>query len=247
MRFPSAVVVMLCAYSAVLLTIAWLVDHMGKRSAARAASWRTGNFIYHDDQDAWKCHQDEWLYPVAFDPDKRVIRYQGQHEICGRCPIKDECSPSPGPREITRMVDPWPHSEAGRFHRGIALVIAVIALFLPVGMLFGAPGVGDVIVLAATAAVVTIIGVVPLGRHLRQTPANFPMHIVAEASSQIVEKPLVKGSPASPVALDSVVDRYATRWASERRRVDDAADHDDRGAADAATSQTTVVNTRSGG
>ena len=98
MRAPSVTVLLVSGYSAVLLAIAWLFDRMGARSAERSARWRTGNFVYHADQDAWKCHEDQWLWPASFDPDKRVIRYQGQHAICGRCPVKDECSPSPGPR-----------------------------------------------------------------------------------------------------------------------------------------------------
>ena len=30
--------------------------------------------------------------------------------------------------EVSRQVDPWPHSEAGRFHRGIACAIAGLAI-----------------------------------------------------------------------------------------------------------------------
>ena len=30
-------------------------------------------------------------------------------------------------REIVRAVDPWPHSEAGRFHRGLSLLLVVLA------------------------------------------------------------------------------------------------------------------------
>ena len=119
---------MVGGYSLFLLAIAWVVDYLGMRSAHKSAQWRTGNFIYHSDQDAWQCHEDNWLWPASFDPEKRVIRYEGQHAICGRCPAKDDCSPTPGPREVTRQLDPWPHSEAGRFHRGISLVISAIAV-----------------------------------------------------------------------------------------------------------------------
>lgn len=236
MTMPSATVLLLCAYSAFLLLIAWGFDHLGKRSAQRSASWRTGNFVYHDGQDAWKCHQDEWLWPVSFDPDKRVIRYQGQHAICGRCPAKSECSPTPGPREITKPVDPWPHSEAGRFHRGISLVIAVIAFFLPAGMLFGAHGVADVVLLLAALAVVTILGILPLGRHLVNTPDNFPTHLTHDASSDGTDTPRM--APA-PVPLDLVLDRYATKWSGDRARVPDPSP-----AADDAQSARRVIRLR---
>lgn len=218
---PSATVLMVCGYSLVLLVIAWVVDHMGKKSSARSAAWRTGNFVYHEDQDAWKCHQDEWLWPASFDPDKRVIRYVGQHAICGRCPVKDECSPSPGPREITKPVDPWPHSEAGRFHRGIALVMAVISLVLVAGMLFGAHGGGDLVVLVTTLALVTILGVIPLGRHLAASPDNFPLHLTHDGSADSVDTPRAK---PGPVPLELVVDRYATKWSGDRPRRTGGAD-----------------------
>jgi hypothetical protein len=223
MRGPSVTVLLVSGYAAVLLVIAWLFDRMGARSAERAARWRTGNFVYHADQDAWQCHEDQWLWPASFDPDKRVIRYQGQHAICGRCPAKTECSPTPGPRELTRQVDPWPYSEAGRFHRGIALAVAAVAVFMPTAMLLGAHGGGDVIVLTA-AIIVGLIAGVPLAKHLWQTPSNFPEHLRRDASSDAPgaddAAPPGVGQPTGEPSLDQVLDRYQTRWASDRRRVD---------------------------
>lgn len=216
MQPPSVTVLLVSGYAFVLLLVAWGFDRMGQRSAEKAAQWRTGNFIYHSDQDAWKCHQDEWLYPASFDPDKRVIRYAGQHAICGRCPIKDECSPSPGPRELTRAIDPWPHSESGRFHRGISLCIVVIGVFLPAAMLLGAHDAADVVILVSTVVVALVVATA-LARALVRTPANFPQSVPHEASSEVTDVPRERPAPAAP-SLDQIVDRYATRWASDRRR-----------------------------
>ncbi|MDN5794919.1 MAG: hypothetical protein L0H79_04130 [Intrasporangium sp.] len=209
-------------YASVLLLFAWGVDRMGQRSAEKSAQWRTGNFVYHEGKDAWQCHEDQWLYPAAFDPEKRVIRYVGQHEICGRCPIKDECSPSPGPREITRAVDPWPHSDSGRFHRGISLCIAVIAVFMPAAMLIGFHRPSEVVVLLS-AAVVAFVVAFHFGWVLRHTPTNFPMSVPHD-TSPAPDEPVGSTAGARPavvggVELDQVVDRYATRWRSDRRRV----------------------------
>ncbi|GAA6525054.1 hypothetical protein [Intrasporangium sp. DVR] len=219
MRAPSVTVLLVSGYSAVLLVVAWLFDRMGARSAERSARWRTGNFIYHEDQDAWKCHQDQWLWPASFDPDKRVIRYEGQHAICGRCPVKDDCSPTPGPRELTRQLDPWPHSEAGRFHRGLSLVVAAVAVFMPTAMLLGAHGPGDVIVLVTTVLVGLIAGA-PLAQHLWRTPSNFPEHLRQDASSDAPGLPELAPETAGAAKIDQILDRYQTRWASDRRRVD---------------------------
>lgn len=88
---PSLQVVLTCCYSLFLLTVAWLLDVLGRHSARMSREWKTTNFVYHDDRDGWKCHEDHWLWPASFDPQKRVVRYRGQHEICGRCPVKDTC------------------------------------------------------------------------------------------------------------------------------------------------------------
>jgi len=209
---PSPEVWLVTGYALVLIGVAWLLDRLGERSALRSASWRTSNFVYHADHDAWKCHQDQWLWPASFDPEKRVIRYAGQHAICGRCPVKDSCSPTPGPREITRPVDPWPHSEAGRFHRGLALTVACIGVFLPAMSLFGARGWLEVLVLAATVVIVGSL-TYPLARHLWTSPANAPQ--ILPHDEQLADDAT---PPPVVVPVDAVIDRYASRWASDRKR-----------------------------
>lgn len=226
MESPSVTVLLVSAYAALLLVVAWAFDHLGRHSSKRSAEWRTGNFVYHDDQDAWRCHEDQWLWPASFDPDKRVIRYQGQHAICGRCPAKEECSPTPGPRELTRQVDPWPHSDAGRFHRGISLAVGVVAIFMSTAMLLGAQVAADYIVLVATIFV-AVVATIPLARHLWDTPSNFPestKHLAQEASGDAPGPPGLSspapGSAADQPSLDQIIDRYTTRWSSDTRRVD---------------------------
>lgn len=208
---------MVSGYSLFLLAIAWIVDVLGMRSAHKSAQWRTGKFIYHSDQDAWQCHEDNWLWPASFDPEKRVIRYEGQHAICGRCPAKDDCSPSPGPREITRQLDPWPHSEAGRFHRGISLVISVIAVFLSLFWLVigGAVTVAEYVVLVIIV-VVCAMATFAFAKHLWATPTNFPQHLKAEG---YLESPETKAEEES---LEQLVDRYSTRWGGDRSRAPDS-------------------------
>lgn len=181
MSTPSVTVLLVSGYAALLLVIAWAFDHMGRRSAKRSAAWRTGNFVYHEDQDAWRCHEDQWLWPASFDPDKRVIRYQGQHAICGRCPSKDECSPTPGPRELTRQLDPWPHSEAGRFHRGIALVPVALAVLVVLVAGVRHHAATELLLLVATLCL-AILEARFLADAFLQSPAGFPAGDAVEPS-----------------------------------------------------------------
>jgi hypothetical protein len=76
-------------------------------------------------------------------------------------------------REIVRPLDPWPHSEAGRFHRGIALLMVGLALLILVVEVVRHH---DVPELALLAAVLTAGALAArwLARDLRVHPANFP-------------------------------------------------------------------------
>ena len=196
----STNVVLVCGYSAFLLVVAYGFDVMARRVATRARQWRTGSFRYHPDHDAWVCPQDQWLWPTSYDPEQRIVRYRAKPAVCNACPVKDSCTTSPHGREVTREIDPWPHSEAGRFHRGIACLVALIGVFLPLGMLASRPGSTDLAVLLATIGAAALASV-PLARHLWRTPTGFPEHI-----------------PQQAVYEEAPRDRFATRWGSARSR-----------------------------
>lgn len=197
MTMPGAWVWLVSGYALLLLVFAWGFDNMAKRTSERAAQWRTGKFVYHEDHDAWKCPQDQWLWPTAFDPDNRVMRYQAAPSICNSCPVKDTCTTSNHGREISRPVDPWPHSEAGRFHRGIACAVAGFGVLLPSATLIINHSLTDVLVLGAAIALV-LTGGYPLVRHLLNTPANAPQ-----------DSP---GPAAQLAQVEAAIDRYSTRW-----------------------------------
>lgn len=195
---PSGTVLLVVGYALFLLGVAHGFDRLARHTSVRSARWRTGAFTYHQDHDAWLCPQDQWLWPRSFDPDQRVMRYRAKPSVCNACPVKHSCTASASGREITREVDPWPHSEVGRFHRGIACSIAVLAVALPAGMLLTVSRASEVLVLVATIGASAAAGVVPLARHLWRTPAGFPDHV-----------PHIRaGAPAEPA------DRFATRWGS---------------------------------
>ncbi len=76
-------------------------------------------------------------------------------------------------REVVRPLDPWPHSEAGRFHRVIALMLVALAgLILVVEMArnHSAPEAALVLGLLLPIALAARW----LVRDLRAHPAGFP-------------------------------------------------------------------------
>lgn len=192
----STPVLLVCAYSAVLIAVGYGFDRMARRVAVKSQRWRTGSFRYHEDHDAWTCVQEQWLWPTSYDPEQRVIRYRGKPSVCNACPVKSTCTESHHGREVTREIDPWPHSEAGRFHRGIACCIASLAVLLPAAMLLSGPHLREVALLVATIVTAAFLWV-PLARHLWNTPSGFP--------ERIAQKTLYEEAPT---------DRYTTPWGS---------------------------------
>jgi hypothetical protein len=192
----TAGVVLVCCYALLLLIVAYGFDRMAQRTSVRSQRWRTGSFHYHSDHDAWTCPQDQWLWPTSFDPDQRIVRYRAKPSVCNSCPVKSSCTTSTYGREVSREVDPWPHSEAGRFHRGISCCIATLAVLLPAGMLLSRPPLPGLALLLGTMAV-GVGSLLPLARHLWKTPSGFPEHI-----------------PQSPIYAGSRTDRFATVWGS---------------------------------
>ena len=163
-------------YGLMLLAVAWGIDIAARRAAQRTTAWHSGAFTYHEDNDAWLCPEDQWLWPQSFDPGNRVMRYRASPLVCNACPMKNTCTSSTTGREISRNVDPWPSSEAERFHRGIACCVVVLAMLWPAITFFTARSAVEHAMLAGVLVVV-VVASGPLWSHLRRSPANFAVHV----------------------------------------------------------------------
>jgi hypothetical protein len=115
-------------YASFLLVAAAVLELLSAHTHRRALRYRTAGFDYDEQQDHWRCPEGEHLWPHELDHERRLVRYRAKAHICNGCPRKDACTDSDQGREIVRPLDPWPHSEAGRFHRGISLLLVVLAL-----------------------------------------------------------------------------------------------------------------------
>lgn len=197
MNAPGIATCLVAGYALVLVAVAWGFDLMAKRASHRAASWRTGGFVYHPDHDAWQCPTDQWLWPTSFDPGNRVMRYRAKPTVCNSCPVKTDCTTSPHGRELSRQVDPWPFSEAGRFHRGIACAIATLAFVMPLGQAVSEHRAADLLV-SGTVALAVVATCLPLFRHLRSIPVNAPEHLPHRTAHE--------------ENVAAAIDKYSTRW-----------------------------------
>jgi hypothetical protein len=161
-------------YAVLLLGVAVGLDLLARHSHARSERYRTAGFAYHPAHDAWICPEDQLLVRSEVDYERRLIRYRGRPQICNHCPAKTECTDSEEGREVVRAVDPWPHSEAGRFHRGISLAVVLIA-----GLILTAEALRNHAPLELAILGATLVMVALMAWHLhsafRATPANFPV------------------------------------------------------------------------
>lgn len=181
-------------YAAGLLVAAAGLDRLARHVARRSERHRTGGFTYRPEHDAWVCPADQLLWPVGQDRHHRL--YRARPSVCNACPRKPDCTPSRHGREIVRALRPWPHSEAGRFHRGLALVLVVLAATLTLIEAVRHPAWPDLALAAAALAATAVTGWWLTG-HLRATPAGFP------------------GPFPEPEEKATNRDRYTTVWRSE--------------------------------
>src|SRR5829696_2453665 len=196
----SAEVLLAAGYAATMLAGAFVLEWLSAHTHRRALRYRTAGFTYDADHDHWLCPEGQHLWPHEFDHERRLVRYRAKAHICNGCPRKPDCTDSDHGREITRRLDPWPHSEAGRFHRGLSLMLVALAgLVLAVGMVRH-HAVAEVAVLAGLAVAAAIIGRWML-RDFAAHPANFPA--ITPASG--VRMP----GPDTPAGR--------SRWASQNR------------------------------
>jgi hypothetical protein len=169
----SAEALLAAAYAFLLTAGAGALEWLSAHTHRRSLRWRTAGFEYLDLHDAWVCPEGEHLWPREFDHERRLVRYRARAHVCNRCPRKAACTDSDEGREIVRPFDRWPHSEAGRFHRGISLVLVIIGgLILAAEMLRNHAPL-DLAVLGA-ALVVVALAAKHLHSVFRTTPANFP-------------------------------------------------------------------------
>src|SRR6185436_11547620 len=117
-------------YAVCLLLSAFVLEWLSAHTHRRSLRFRTAGFEYQEVHDAWLCPEGEHLWPHEWDHERRLVRYRAKAHVCNGCPRKEACTDSDRGREIVRPLDPWPHSEAGRFHRGLSLMLVALALLV---------------------------------------------------------------------------------------------------------------------
>jgi hypothetical protein len=169
----SSEVLLASGYAAALLASAVVLEFLSAHTHRRALRYRTAGFDYQAEHDLWICPEGQSLWPAEFDRERRLVRYRGKAQICNACPKKSDCTDSDHGREVVRPLDPWPHSEAGRFHRVIALLIVLVAILILIVEVPRNHAPSELTLLGGLL-LISAISARWLLRDLRRHPANFP-------------------------------------------------------------------------
>lgn len=170
---PGTEALLAAAYACFLILAGLGLDLVARHSHNRSTRYRTAGFRYASDLDAWICSEGQHLQRVETDHERRLVRYRGKARVCNNCPVKADCTESDQGREIAQALDPWPHSEAGRFHRGISLALLGLAGLIVAVALVRNHAPSD-LVLLGTLAVAVLVGAVRMLEAFRRTPSGFP-------------------------------------------------------------------------
>jgi len=198
----NAEVLLAASYAGVLVLSAFALEWLSAHTHRRALRYRTAGFSYDAAQDHWTCPEGQQLWPHDFDHERRLVRYRAKAHICNGCPRKPDCTDSDHGREIARSLDPWPHSEAGRFHRGLSLMLVALAVFTLVVEAARHHQPSEAAVLLG-ALVVTALAARWLARDFQSHPSGFPTPTPAQ------------GLGFAAAAPDGR--RARSRWASQNR------------------------------
>ena len=161
------------SYTVVLVASAFLLEWLSAHTHRRSMKYRTAGFSYDADNDSWICPEGEYLWPKEFDRERRLVRYRAKPQVCNACPRKEACTDSDQGREVSRALDPWPHSEAGRFHRMLSVLLVVLGLLIVAVAAIRNHAPAEAAALGAVG-LATLAALRWLLRDLRRHPANFP-------------------------------------------------------------------------
>lgn len=174
----STEILFAAGYAGFLTCGAFALEWLSAHTHRRALRYRTAGFTYEATYDHWRCPEGEHLRPHEVDHERRLVRYRARAHVCNSCPSKPLCTDSDRGREIVRPMDPWPHSEAGRFHRVIALSLVTLAGLILLVQLVRHHAPADLALLLSLFALTVVAGRWLL-RDLRAHPPNFPGRPIA--------------------------------------------------------------------
>jgi hypothetical protein len=117
-------------YSLFLISVAFLLELMARKSHRRAEGYKHAGFVYFSELDYFECPAGHRLVQIEMDHQRRSSSYRAPAGACNSCSLKLNCTDSDEGRRVERRLDTWITSEIRKFHRGISLTLLLLATAL---------------------------------------------------------------------------------------------------------------------
>jgi hypothetical protein len=114
-------------YAIFLVAVAAMFERVALHSHQLSKQMEVAGFRYHTLQDRWECPEGQFLERHQTDYQFRVVSYRAPARACNACRCRQKCTDSEDGRRIEHRLDSWLESELRRFHRGISLVLLLLA------------------------------------------------------------------------------------------------------------------------
>jgi hypothetical protein len=125
-----AEVALALGYATFLVAVAFLLEFLARHSHQRSERYRNSGFVYFEEMDLWECPAGRQLLRIETDYQRRTVHYRASPEACNACSLKHNCTDSNEGRLLMRRQNSWVESELRRFHRGISLVLLLLATII---------------------------------------------------------------------------------------------------------------------
>jgi hypothetical protein len=120
-------VMLASVYAVFLIGVACCLEMLARHSHRRSEHYRNSGFVYRRQMDLWECPAGRQLVRIETDYHRKVVRYRAPAHECNACSLKNNCTDSDDGRMLESRLDSWVESELRRFHRGISLVLLLLA------------------------------------------------------------------------------------------------------------------------
>ena len=120
-----------CRKLRALPPVAFVLETLAQHSHKRSERYRNSGFVYFQKLDLWECPAGRQLLRFDTDYQRRVVHYRAPSEACNACSLKNNCTdPDEGRLLKKNHLDSWVESELRQFHRGISLVLLLLATII---------------------------------------------------------------------------------------------------------------------
>jgi len=114
-------------YAVFLVIAAAILERVALYSHRLSRQMEVAGFKYHKVHDRWECPTGQYLERHQTDHQLRIVTYRAPAQACNACHCRGDCTDSEDGRRIEHRLDSWLQSELRRFHRGISLLLLLLA------------------------------------------------------------------------------------------------------------------------